>query len=177
MISSHDSRICACPWCAWIRKIRRLAFMLVALAGCTPRGLWMQVGYRSNTDQVCLDVPLALSCARRIVARLEMILGFDAIDQWGSPSICMIDRQEPCRLGTTCAAASTEALRCAPRAGCTIHDASWVAMTDSNGLDYDWSNTLEAELKISLANKLGLATSPLHDTVLDQVVTGVRCEI
>lgn len=156
------------------RAIRILAYaaLLGALVDCAPHSLWMQVGYRSNTDQVCLDVPHALACARRMVASLEAILGSDAIDRWGSPSICMIEHREPCRLGSMCAAASTEELRCAPRAGCTIHDASWVAMDGG-----DWSSTLEAELRVSLANKLGLPTSPRHDTVLDQIAIGVRCEI
>lgn len=170
----------------------RFLLLLLLLSGCQTTalrsdavvGLWLQRQHTLNTSQPCLDSPALLRCAEEMAVELadELVLAGrvssrgDAFARWGRPGVCLVERMEPCRRGSVCAAASTEALRCAPRAGCTVDTSSWVARLGPDGEPYDYSSTLEIELRLSLASKLGLPATPEHQTWWEQGRTGVRCD-
>lgn len=170
-----------------------LCSLLVALAGCPGKaiystaipGLYLEREYHLNTSQPCLDEPEALRCAEQMADGLladAAQLGYAsskerALSQWGHPGLCVVARWEACRLGDYCAAASTEALRCSPRAGCTIENSSWISRSDEHGARYDYTDTLETELRVSIGNRLSIPVNAKHNTEWESRRTGVRCRI
>lgn len=173
--------------------MRRILLALALLCACPSTalhstlvpGLWVQQRYTLNTSQVCLDAPELLACAEQIASKLidqAVALGAApsraaAIKLWTRPGVCLIAHPEPCRLGEWCAQGS-QGQDCLPRAGCTIDISSWVSREWPTGRAYDYSGTLEAELRVSLANRLPkLSARPQHDTPWERMPSvGVRCE-
>lgn len=166
--------------------------MLLFLTGCKTTalysdlvpGLWEQRQHTLNASQPCQDAPQLLRCAEKMADKLldqAVAAGLstsraEVLKRWGHPGVCLVERWEPCRLGSICAEASKPELRCTPRAGCTILNSSWVSRTDEQGRPYEYGGTLEGELRVSLANMLGLPTDPRHQTAWDTALpTGVRC--
>ena len=164
----------------------RLALAALLLAACPSTalhstvvpGLWLQRQHDLNTQQPCLDAPELLRCAEKmapILLRRAAELGYSG--DWGRPALCLIERQEPCCIGSVCAESSSAAASRQPRAGCTYENASWIARRSADGEPYDYSGTLEDELRHSIADRLGISTAARHTSEWDsQPATGVRCD-
>lgn len=166
--------------------MKRLLLALVLLCACPSsalhstvvEGLWLQRVHDLNTRQPCLDAPELLRCAEGMAVELlarARLLGHRG--SWGKPALCLVEHQEPCCVGSSCAVSSTPEASLLPRAGCTFYNASWVARRSAEGQPYDYSATLEDELRHSIAETLGIETDARHTTAWDQSPpTGVACD-
>jgi hypothetical protein len=169
--------------------MRAVAALALLLAACPSTalhstqfpGLWLQREYTLNTKAPCLDAPELLRCAERMAALIldqAAAMGHardraDAMRQWGKPGLCLIPAPEPCCVGDLCAGGKRD-----PRAGCTYVNSSWLSREWPAGTRYDWSPTLETELRTSIANRLGIPSTARHDSPWDLGPrTGVRCEV
>ena len=164
--------------------MKRLLLMLVLLCACKTTalhstvipGLWLQRVHDANTKQPCLDAPELLACAEKqalVLLQRAVELGYaadleHARQHWRKPMLCLIENQEPCCVGSVCAQSSSVEASKLPRAGCTYENASWIARRSKDELPYDYSSTLQDELKHSIANMLNINTSARHVTEWDQ---------
>jgi hypothetical protein len=165
--------------------VTRLALAALLLAACPSSwphaaaipALASTQGSRLNTSQTCLPAPELLACAERqalaILGR-AVELGHasslaSALSRWGHPRVCLVEEQEPCCLGDLCASSSTPERAKLPRAACTVYNATWLARRSEEGLPYDYSGTLWAELLTSTGAALGLPIRADHSSSWDRL--------
>lgn len=168
--------------------LTRFTLAFLVLSGCPStayhsavvKGLWQQVSFTLNSHAICLDAPELLRCGEQIASMLidQAVAGgyakdrAEALELWTRPGLCLIPSPEPCCLGDLCAGGNP-----APRAACTVDISTWLSREWPAGTRYDYSPTVETELRTSLGQRLGIPTTARHDSAWDLGPrTGVKCD-